>query len=113
MTYCKREVYAVQTGDYVGQMFTVVEPKESFIGCLAVPLMENVKVPRESFENGRNNNIIKFVEKLPRKVYSVVEAQYKKNEDPDNRRQQLNTPNISYSESPVEEDKGTLRLPSK
>ena len=27
----KREVYAVQTGDYVGQMFTVVDPKGEFI----------------------------------------------------------------------------------
>ena len=109
----KREVYAVQTGDYVGQMFTIVEHNNDVIGCLAVPLMENIKVPIESFENGRNNDIIKFVEKLPKKVYSVVEAQYKKNEDPNNRRKQLNTPNVSYSESTVEEDKHSHRLPSK
>ena len=109
----KREVYAVQTGDYVGQMFTVVDVEEDFVGCLALPLMENIKVPRESFENGRNNDIIKFVEKLPRKVYSVVEAQYKKNEDPDNRRQQLNTPNVLYSESTVKKDGRTHGLPSK
>tara|TARA_R110002012_G_scaffold217758_1_gene389031 strand:+ start:468 stop:782 length:315 start_codon:yes stop_codon:yes gene_type:complete len=104
MKCSKREVYAVQTGDYVGQMFTVVDPTQDFIGCFAVPLMENIKVPIESFENGRNNDIIKFVEKLPKKVYSVVEAQYNKNEDPNNRRQQFNTPNISYSESSVEKD---------
>ena len=67
-------------------------------------VMENVKVPRESFENGRNSDIIKFVEKLPKKIYSVVEAQYNKNENSDSRRQQFNTPNISYSESTVEED---------
>jgi len=83
------------------------------IGCLSLPKMENIEVPIESFENGRNNDIIKFVEKLPKKVYSVVEAQYKKNEDPNNRRKQLNTPNVSYSESPVEEDEDTLRLPGK
>tara|TARA_R110001583_G_scaffold43179_2_gene137308 strand:+ start:1708 stop:2034 length:327 start_codon:yes stop_codon:yes gene_type:complete len=105
MSYYKREVYAVQTGDYVGQMFTVVEPKTDFIGCLALPLMENIKVPVESFENGRNNDIIKFVEKLPKPVYSVVEAQYKKNENSDNRREQLNTPNVLYSKDTVEEDK--------
>ena len=113
MKYCKREVYAVETGDYVGQMFTIVDPKEDFIGCLALPLMENIKVPIDSFENGRNNDIIKFVEKLPRKVYSVVEAQYKKNENSNNRRQQLNTPNISYSESSVEKDEESLGLPGK
>ena len=100
----KREVYAVQAGDYAGQLFTVVDPKADFIGCLSLPVMENIKVPIESFENGRNNDIIKFVEKLPRKVYSVVEAQYKKNEDPNNRREQLNTPDVLYSKSPVEKD---------
>ena len=113
MKYCKRQVYAVETGDYVGQMFTIVEPKEDYVGCLALPAMENIKVPKESFENGRNSNIIKFIEKLPRNVYSVVEAQYKKNENSNNRRQQLNTPNVSYSESTVEEDKDTHGLPSK
>lgn len=113
MKYYKREVYAVQTGDYVGQLFTIVEHNKDVIGCLALPLMENIKVPRESFENGRNNDIIKFVEKVPKDVYSVIEAQYKKNEDPNNRRKQLNTPNVSYSESTVEEDKDPLRLPGK
>jgi len=104
MSYCKRELYAVQTGDYAGQMFAVIEPSKDFVGCLSLPVMENVKVPKESFENGRNSDIIKFVEKLPKKIYSVVEAQYKANENPDNRRQQFNTPNISYSKIAVEKD---------
>ena len=104
MKYCKREVYAVETGDYVGKMFAVVDPKKEAIGCLILPQMENIDVPIESFDNGRNNDIIKLVEKLPKKVYSVVEAQYKKNENPDNRRQQLNTPNVSYSEATVKEN---------
>ena len=113
MKYCKRQVYAIETGDYVGKMFAVVDPKKESIGCLILPQMENIDVPIESFDNGRNNDIIKLVEKLPKKVCSVVEAQYKKNENPDNRRQQLNTPNVSYSESSVEEDKDTHGLPSK
>ena len=113
MKYCKRQVYAIETGDYVGKMFAVVDPKKEAIGCLILPQMENIDVPIESFDNGRNNDIIKLVEKLPKKVYSVVEAQYKKNENPDNRRQQLNTPNVSYSQSSVEEDKDTHGLPSK
>ena len=113
MKYCKREVYAVETGDYVGKMFAVVDPKKEAIGCLILPQMENIHVPIESFDNGRNNDIIKLVEKLPKKVYSVVEAQYKENENSDNRRQQLNTPNVSYSERTVEEDEDAHGLPSK
>ena len=49
----------------------------------------------------------------PKNVFKVIEAQYKKNEDPNNRRKQLNTPNISYSEGIVEEDEQPLRLPGK
>ena len=113
MNYRKREIYAVETGDYVGKMFAVVDPKKDTIGCLILPQMENVNVPIESFDNGRNEDIIKFVERLPKDVYSVVEAQYKKNEDPNNRRKQLNTPNISYSEDTVEEDEKSLGLPGK
>ena len=113
MKYCKRQVYAIETGDYVGKMFAVVDPKKEAIGCLILPQMENIDVPIESFDNGRNNDIIKLVEKLPKKVYSVVEAQYKENENSDNRRQQLNTPNVSYSESTIEEDEDTHGLPSK
>ena len=113
MNYRKREIYAVETGDYVGKMFVVVDPKKDTIGCLILPQMENVNVPIESFDNGRNNDIIKLVEKLPKNVYSVVEAQYKKNENSNNRRKQLNTPNISYSEDTVEEDEESHGLPGK
>jgi hypothetical protein len=113
MKYNKRDIYAVETGDYVGQMFAIVDPKKDAIGCLILPVMENIEVPIESFDTGRNEDIIKFVERLPTDIYSVVEAQYKKNENPDNRRKQLNTPNISYSESTVKKDEKPLGLPGK
>lgn len=77
----KRDVFAVQTGDYAGQMFIVVDVDKDFIGCLSVPTMKNIKIPFNSFETGRNNDIIKFVEQLPREVYKVSEAQYKKNNE--------------------------------
>jgi hypothetical protein len=77
----KRDVFAVQTGDYAGQMFIVVDVNKDHIGCLSVPTMENVKIPFNSFETGRNNDIIKFVEQLPREVYKVSEAQYNKNNE--------------------------------
>ena len=46
-------------------------------------------------------------------VYEVVESQYNKNENSNNRRKLFNTPNISYSESAVEEDEDPHRLPGK
>ena len=104
MKYSKRQVYAVQTGDYAGQMFIIVEPNKDSIGCLSIPTMENVKVHFDKFTHARNTDIIKYVEQLPRKVFKVSAAQYIKNENSGNRRKQFNTPNVSYSETTVKED---------
>ena len=104
LPFSKNEIYAVQTGDYAGQMFIIVEPNKEFVGCLSIPRVENIKVPSDAFEHARNNDIIKYVEKLPQGVFEVSEAQYFKNENSGNRRKQFNTPNISYSEATVEED---------
>jgi len=104
MNCSKQEIYAVQTGDYVGQMFAIIETGNDHISCLSLPEMKNIKVPYKSFESGRNNDIIKLVEVLPDDVYEVVEAQYNKNENSDNRREQLNTPNVLYSKESVEKD---------
>lgn len=82
---CKeRDVYAVQTGDYAGQMFIVIKITKDYVACLSVPTMENVKIPMFSFELGRNNDIIKYVERVPRSVYKVSAAQYNKNENSNN-----------------------------
>ena len=104
MNYFKKQIYAVETGDYVGQMFAIVEVNKDHIGCLSLPEMENVKVPKESFDSGRNNDILSLVEELPKDVFKVVESQYFKNENSDNRRQQLNTPNVLYSKESSEEE---------
>lgn len=104
MNCSKKEIYAVQTGDYAGQMFAIVEINKDDIGCLSLPEMKNVKVPKESFDSGRNNDILSLVEELPKDVFKVVESQYFKNENSDNRRQQLNTPNVLYSKEPGEEE---------
>jgi len=104
MNYFKKQIYAVETGDYVGQMFAVVEVNGDHVGCLSLPEMKNIKVPKESFDSGRNNDILSLVEELPKDVFKVVESQYFKNENSDNRRQQLNTPNVLYSKEPGEEE---------
>ena len=104
MNYFKKQIYAVETGDYVGQMFAVVEVSGDHVGCLSLPEMKNIKVPKESFDSGRNNDILSLVEELPKDVYKVVESQYFKNENSDNRRQQLNTPNVLYSKESGEKE---------
>ena len=104
MKYSKREVYAVQTGDYAGQMFIIIECNKESVDCLSIPTMENVKVPADAFAHARNTDIIKYVEQLPRTVFKVSAAQYTQNENSGNRRKQFNTPNVSYSEATVKEN---------
>lgn len=80
-SYNKGEIYAIETGDYVGQMFVVVESRDDYIGCLRLPDMENIHVPKEAFDRGRNNGIMTLMEKLPKKVFKISKAQYIKNNE--------------------------------
>lgn len=72
-------VYAVHTGTYAGQMLLFVE-KQSIDYCfLSVPEMNNLTIPKTIFEHGINNNIVKYVETVPKYVLKVSIAQYKHN----------------------------------
>ena len=84
---CKiREAYAVETGDYAGQVFVVINIGEA-VDCLSLPSMDNVHIPKESFISGRNAGIITLLERIPRLTFKVSKAQYIKNENANNRRE--------------------------
>ena len=78
------KVYAVTTGDYVGEMFVCVDEAEDIIKFLSIPKNINRYVPKEKFEFGMNNDIIEYVDTLPDEVFDVVKAQFIKNEDSHN-----------------------------
>ena len=77
----KKQTYAVQTGDYVGQMFIVCEVVKEGIGCLSVPDMKNIIVPTDKWTHGISSKIIEYVETLPKEVYLIAETQYIVNRD--------------------------------
>lgn len=77
-------VYAVTTGDYVGEMFVCVDEAEDNLKFLSVPKNINRYVPREKFEFGMNHDIIEYVDTLPNEVFETVKAQFLKNEDSSN-----------------------------
>jgi hypothetical protein len=77
-------VYAVQTGDYAGEMLVYVLTDFMYHKFLSIPLMKNRNIPKEKFVFGMNNHIIEFVERVPKKFYSIIEAQYQKNENSNN-----------------------------
>lgn len=80
----KGDMFAVQAGDYVGQMFAVVDLTQDAVDCLSVPNMLNVSVTKEKFDFGRNHGIIEYVETVTKDVFQVIHAQYTKNANSNN-----------------------------
>ena len=73
----KRGIYAVVTGTYVGELFAYVEERGKSFRFLSLPKMIIREVPEDNFEFAIDNNIMEYVEQLPRDVYRVIEAQFK------------------------------------
>ena len=82
----KGDIYAVHHGQYAGELLIYIKSCNESHCFLATPTMQNREVPITSFERGRNSDIIKFVEKAPKYVVKISEAQYKTNENSNNRR---------------------------
>ncbi len=80
----EREIYACHHGDYAGQAFIFINEEELSYNFLRIPDMVNISVPHEDFYNGVHKEILQLIESVPRDVYSIVQAQYNKNENTDN-----------------------------
>lgn len=76
-----RDAYAVQTGDYVGEILVFIESTPTHHSFISVPKNINRHVPREKFDFAKNNHIIELVERIPRDVYKVLAKQFKYNEN--------------------------------
>jgi len=98
----KGDIYAVETGVYAGEMLVFIKSIDSSHCFLAVPTMENRDVPFESFDTARNSDIIRYVERAPTYVVGVSVAQYEKNENINNRREQSSTSHVLDSEESIE-----------
>ena len=73
----KGDVYAVQTGDFVGQLFSFIKKDGDDYVFLSVPDIKIQRVTIERFDFAKEHEIIEFVEHLPKNISRVVEAQYK------------------------------------
>lgn len=80
----KGNTYAVQTGDYAGEMLVYISTDFMYHKFLSLPLMINRNIPKDKFVFGMNNHIIEYVERVPKKFLCVIEAQYQKNENSNN-----------------------------
>ena len=80
------DMYACHHGQFAGLIFCFIcrDKKEQTYNFLRMPDMITTKISQKDFDNGIKNEIIKLVEKVPKYVFKVIEAQYKKNENTNN-----------------------------
>jgi hypothetical protein len=79
-----REIFAIQTGTYAGEMWIFCRKDKTSYSFLSIPVMENRNITKELYENGINGGVITFVEKIPRYVYSIAKKQFIHNEKTSN-----------------------------
>ena len=76
-----RAVYAVTGGTYVGECFVYIERIKGDFMFISLPEMEIRSVPYDKWILGARDNIVDKIEDLPADVYTLCEAQYRKNID--------------------------------
>jgi hypothetical protein len=72
--------YAVQTGDYAGQLFIFIKANNQEYSFLSIPHMQNIKIPKAKLDFAFKHNIISLVERLPHYVRKIASLQFNKNE---------------------------------
>jgi hypothetical protein len=75
----KGDTYAVQTGDYVGELLIFMKSDDENYHFLA-PNKVNRAIPKEKFDFGLEHHIIEFVETIPKNIFKVLERQFENNQ---------------------------------
>lgn len=74
-------MYAVTTGDYVGQIFLFVKQIGNSYWFLSIPNNINQEVPIDKFEFAMNYDILDYIGDLPKDIFKTVKAQFEYNEN--------------------------------
>lgn len=90
----KKHIYAIVTGTYVGEMWTIIKEDDENYYFISVPKLVNRTTPKEKFEFGIKHGIIDHVEKLPSKIWKILQAQFNSNEKLNYRRQQSDSQSL-------------------
>jgi hypothetical protein len=75
-----RQVYAVGTGVYVGEMLVYCKKDNVNYYFLSIPKNINRTVPIDKFELALEHKIAEFAVELPRKVYNICYKQFEYNQ---------------------------------
>lgn len=75
-----RQVYAVGTGVYVGEMLVYCKTDKENYHFLSIPKNINRSVPIEKFDFAIEHKIAEYVTQLPKKVYNLCFKQFEYNQ---------------------------------
>ena len=76
----QREVYAVGTGTYVGEMIVFIKKDVENYYFLSIPKNINRVIPIDRFDFAIEHKIAEYAHKLPGNVYKICYKQYEYNE---------------------------------
>lgn len=72
-------LYACSAGYWAGHSFIYITSNEDEWGFLELPKMTNVWISKEKFDFGLKNDIIEYVERVPRAIRTVCKKQFDEN----------------------------------
>jgi hypothetical protein len=75
-----KQIYAVGTGTFVGEMLIYCKQDGENYYFLSIPKNINRVIPKDKFDLGIENKIIEFVKELPNSVYKICYKQHEHNE---------------------------------
>lgn len=81
-----KQIYAVGTGTFVGEMLVYCKQDNEHYYFLSIPKNFNRKIPKDKFDYGIENGIIEFVKEIPKNVYKICYIQHEYNEKNDDSR---------------------------
>lgn len=79
-TPCLGDSYTVTAGDHSGKILIFVSKKQNQYNFLSYPDAKNHEIDKKEFENGIENYILDYLERVPSYVRKTVKAQFKKNQ---------------------------------
>lgn len=74
-----RQVYAITTGTYVGEMFVFCKKDAENYHFLSIPKNVNRVIPIDKFDFALDNKIADYVDDLPSKIYQLCYKQFEYN----------------------------------
>lgn len=80
----KRAIFAIRQGEYKGHFFVYINRTEDKYNFLVLPFNTTASVPVDQFNQGVNNKIVDYIEKLPNNVHEICCAQYNESKAKEN-----------------------------